>query len=178
MAVEIRNVSTTGSRDTLKKINNEIQNMKNNLNELKDVFEVNDGNVHMTGHLGIKKESSPDYALDVDGTIRAQEVTAVSDNRLKTNIKPLGDVLTKINQLQAYSFFLKGDEKNQNKIGLIAQDLLPIFPEFVAQDEKGFYSINYANMTAVLLNACNQLTLQNQTFENRLKKVEEKLFEK
>lgn len=179
MALQIRNVTATGSRDTLTQINTDIRNIKTQIegiNPFKDTIQINDNNnIHMTGHVGIKKESSPDYTLDVDGAIRAHEVTAISDKRLKMGIEPLGNVLSKLNELQAYTFYLNGDETNQKKIGLMAQDLLNVFPELVTKDEKGFFSINYANFTAILLNACNQLSSQNNSLANRLQKIEEKL---
>jgi len=65
------------------------------------------------------------------------------------------------------------------KIGLIAQNVEQVFPELVKTDSEGMKSVDYSNMTAVLIEAVKQQqeiiddqkrTIEN--LENRISKIE------
>lgn len=71
-----------------------------------------------------------------DGTTGAY--TASSDERLKTNIRPLEPVLPSILNIQLKRYeFKENNPSHKESIGIIAQDLQKVFPEFV--------SVNTAN---------------------------------
>ncbi|KOR30619.1 hypothetical protein TI05_13685 [Achromatium sp. WMS3] len=111
------------------------------------------------GNVGIGT-TKPQYKLDVKGTIRGQNVSP-SDQRLKHNIHPLHDSLTKVTQLRGVSFNWKDNSQNQTtQIGLIAQEVEPIFPELVSTDSKGYKSIAYGKLTVVLVEAIKELQQQ------------------
>lgn len=85
------------------------------------------------------------------------EITAYSDRRLKKNIETLpGGTLDKIMQLNPVSFKRKDQKGNKKQIGLIAQELKKVFPEFVSKSG-GFYSVNYSQITAILIKAIQEL---------------------
>jgi hypothetical protein len=42
-------------------------------------------------------------------------------------------------------------------VGVIAQDLLEVLPEAVSTDSKGMYSVSYNGVTALLVQAVNEL---------------------
>ena len=106
-----------------------------------------------------------------------------SDKRLKTNIKPLHGALQCVLKLQGITFNWK-DETNHRpgqNIGFIAQEVKEILPEVVSgggKDEEGneiYYSIEYATLTPVLVEAIKeQQKIINELIEE-LKAVKEQL---
>lgn len=107
------------------------------------------------------RTSNPQYPLDVNGTIRGSNVTP-SDIRYKKNLQELSNVLSDIDSLHGYTYFFRTEEfkdKNFSKtkqIGMIAQEVEKYFPELVSTDENGYKSLNYAQFTAVLLEAIKE----------------------
>ncbi|MFN3848581.1 MAG: tail fiber domain-containing protein [Spirosomataceae bacterium] len=104
-------------------------------------------------------------SLRGDGNaILAGTLTQSSDLRLKKNIKPITNSIAKISQLNGVYF----DWNDQNRalshqIGFIAQEVEKVLPELVQTDEKGFKSVAYANISAVLVEALKE---QNNRIEN------------
>jgi hypothetical protein len=94
-----------------------------------------------------------------------------SDMRWKTNIKPLQGALDNVAKLQGVSYQWntkdypdKGfDDKPQ--VGFIAQEVEPVLPELVITDNKGFKSVAYDKMTAVLVEAVKELKAQNDALK-------------
>ena len=106
-----------------------------------------------------------------------------SDKRLKTNIKPLHGALQCVLKLQGITFNWK-DETNHRpgqNIGFIAQEVKEILPEVVSgggKDEKGneiYYSIEYATLTPLLVEAIKELNEENQTLNETNKKLEARI---
>ncbi len=101
--------------------------------------------------------------------------TQISDRRLKTNIKPLTNVLDKVMKLEGVSY--KWDKKNKrnkdldndNHIGVIAQDIEKVYPEFVnTNEDDGYKTVNYSQLSAVLIQAVKEL---NEKIENQNEKI-------
>ena len=88
----------------------------------------------------------------------AGTLTQSSDERLKKNIVPLRDVLSRLQSLNAYTYqwndSLRGKEI---QLGFLAQEIEKEFPELVHADEKGMKSVAYSNMVPVLLEAIKEL---------------------
>ena len=102
-----------------------------------------------------------DFSTDkvtIHGDIHASGVLTHSDGRLKKDIKPLTHALDSILQLEGKTYRWKEDTTFANKkdIGLVAQEVEQIFPELVAEDEKGFKGIAYSKLTAVLIEAIKE----------------------
>lgn len=90
------------------------------------------------------------------------DVTAFSDKRLKTDIEPIANALEKVMQMQGV-YYKRNDVENARKqIGVLAQDMEPVLPEVVltADDEMETKSVDYAKMTAVLIEAVKQLNIE------------------
>ena len=83
-------------------------------------------------------------AISCSSLTASGEVTAHSDIRLKSNIKPL-EVRGELNPV---TYVKDGKEC----IGFIANEVKEIYPELVKEDESGekYLSLNYAQLTAVL----------------------------
>ena len=111
------------------------------------------------GQVGIKK--FPSYELDVSGTIRGDTVSD-SDARLKEDVQPLTDALDKVSQLQGVSFQWKDTTRGEGRhIGVIAQDVEPVFPEVVSTDSDGYKSVAYDKLVAPLIEAVKTLKAEN-----------------
>lgn len=87
------------------------------------------------------------------------DVTAFSDERLKEDIQPITGGLEKIMQLQGVTYKRNDVTNAKTQIGVIAQQVEPILPEVVltADDEMQTKSVDYAKMTAVLIEAVKEL---------------------
>jgi len=87
------------------------------------------------------------------------DVTAFSDERLKEDIQPITGGLEKVMQLQGVTYKRNDVNDPKTQIGVIAQQVEPILPEVVltADDEMGTKSVDYAKMTAVLIEAVKEL---------------------
>ena len=126
------------------------------------------------GSIGIGA-SSPAYKLDVLGTIRATgDVIAYSDARVKDNIQPIENALEKVISLRGVSYNRKDTDDKSRKIGVIAQEVLPIIPEVVSKDQNGNYSVAYGNMVGLLIEAVKEQQKQidelKYLLENKKKK--------
>jgi len=89
--------------------------------------------------------------ISASGTIEAGEVTATSDERLKSDIKTIDNALDKVMNMRGVSF-TKQAEKG---IGVIAQEVEKIIPEVVTDGE--YKSVAYGNMVGVLIEAIKDL---------------------
>ncbi len=93
-----------------------------------------------SGKVGIGM-SVPTQRLDVNGNVRCVDVLETSDEQLKTDVRPLGGVLEKLDQVRAVSFRWNekaqslGARSGERQIGVLAQELEQIFPELVTTPE-------------------------------------------
>ena len=74
----------------------------------------------------------------IEGLGKGMGGMAMSDKRLKENIRPVGKL---DNGLTVYAFNYKGQDVTQ--IGLIAQEVAEVIPEAVKEGEDGFLRVNY-----------------------------------
>ena len=84
-------------------------------------------------------------------------ITAYSDIRLKTNIVTIDEALTKVQALRGVYYNRNEEPDSNRKMGLIAQETLEVLPEVVLQhEENGMLSIDYGNITALLIEAIKE----------------------
>jgi hypothetical protein len=107
----------------------------------------------------------PEAQLDVRGTARFADVhvggdiyatgniTGYSDKRAKSDIEKIENALEKIEQLNGYTFTMKG----KRYTGLIAQEILPVLPEAVTGSEETNYAVAYGNMMGLIVEAIKEL---------------------
>ncbi len=108
--------------------------------------------------------------LTTNGTLFSGDGTVQqSDIRLKKDIQPLGNVLAKVTNLRGVSYFWKDESKSTaKKIGFIAQEVEQEFPELVQTADDGYKAVNYAEMTAVLLEAVKALNNKIENLEDHI----------
>ena len=130
------------------------------------------------GHYGAIR-SSANYVYFVIGSsyvsnINTSGTYGASDLRLKTNVSTITGALDKVKQLRGVNFKWNEEERGTgNNLGFIAQEMETVLPELVNEaglpnNEKGeapIKSVNYANLTSVLVEAIKEL-------EARVKELE------
>jgi hypothetical protein len=109
------------------------------------------------GNVGIASVA-PAFALDVNGIVRATALIETSAKKYKTNIQNLEPQLNKVLQLQPVTFDWKEKKGERPSIGLIADDVINIYPEFVVKNkENEIEGIDYSKLTAVLIQSVKEL---------------------
>lgn len=96
--------------------------------------------------------------LSVSGSVGAAQFVGLSDLKKKSNIKPITNALSKIDQLDGYTYNLDGFDTR--KAGLIAQDVEEVFPECVTIDSEGNKLIDYNGIIALLVQSVKELKAQ------------------
>lgn len=100
---------------------------------------------------------------DVDsvGTVTANEFVAESDRRLKQNIVPLetSAALATVAAMGPCTYQFKKTPDDQ-RCGVIAQELAEIAPELVKHTDKGTLAVDYNDMNAYLIGAIQALKSQ------------------
>ncbi len=100
-----------------------------------------------------------------------------SDKNLKENITPLEDgVLQKVNNINTVLYNYKNDKNKVKTIGVIAQELKSLFPEFVFQDEGSEYmGVNYAGLSVVTIKALQEQQSEIEELKAKNKELEKKI---
>ncbi len=94
-----------------------------------------------------------------------------SDERLKKEIKPVGDALSKVLGLRGVEF--KWKESGEESLGFVAQEVEKVLPELVGTDkETGLKSVQYGNVTAVLVEAVKEQQAQIEKLQGRIDRLE------
>lgn len=93
--------------------------------------------------------------------------SCTSDQRLKKNIQKLEPSLANINRIRSVRFDWKSNNPKHTDIGLIAQELERIYPEFVTEGEDGYKRIAYDKLTTILISAVQELTLRIELLEKK-----------
>ena len=100
----------------------------------------------------------------------------LSDRRLKEDIQPLPPgQLEKIMRLEPVSFVMKKDRQHRTEMGLVAQDVEPLYPDLVETGPDGIKSMAYVGLMAPLIKAMQEqqaeidrLEAQNRALAARL----------
>ena len=108
----------------------------------------------------------------VTGTLTATgNVTAYSDMRLKTKIKPFTNILSRIDGLESFYYTRKDLPGNDLHIGTSAQSIQSLWPEFVniGDDARHTLSLDYGKLGACL--AIQGLKETKQWMDSRDKRI-------
>lgn len=96
----------------------------------------------------------------------ASSIQFPSDRRKKKDIEDLQATLIKIRQLQPKSYKWKAN--NQEQMGLIAQELQKIYPTLVQTTSDGTLSVDYIQLTPVLIQGVKELDKENKKLKTDL----------
>ncbi|WP_151998402.1 MULTISPECIES: tail fiber domain-containing protein [unclassified Imperialibacter] len=105
-------------------------------------------------------------SVSAEGDMFATNFNTTSDGRLKENITPIEHSLANTLKLRGVSYNWLDKSKSQSRqIGVIAQEVEEVYPEFVHTNEEGMKSVNYSQMVAVLIEAIKELNTQIETLK-------------
>jgi hypothetical protein len=80
-------------------------------------------------------------------------VSSTSSERFKSEITPMGERTSKLEQLKPVTFHLKSDPQGPVQYGLIAEEVAKVYPELVIRDEHGrIDGVRYDELASMLLN--------------------------
>ncbi|MCD4736401.1 MAG: tail fiber domain-containing protein, partial [Bacteroidales bacterium] len=103
----------------------------------------------------------------------------VSDLKLKTNLISIENVLSKIQGISGYYFDWNNEAKenlivnDKKQIGVIAQELEVEFPELVSVNEEGYKTVDYANLTPILLQAIKEQQSEIEDLKEQMMQLQE-----
>ena len=103
-------------------------------------------------------------------------ITAYSDIRVKENIEVIPEALDKVCQLSGYTFdrtdFVPDAETGvmpeTRQTGVIAQEVLKVLPEAVAEMDDGKLTVAYGNMVGLLIESIKELKAEIDTLKTQL----------
>lgn len=128
--------------------------------------------------IGEHRVEDTDYVLSVSGEslfqdrITAQNgISSLSDRRLKKNILPIERAMSKIENMRGVYYTMC----DRPQLGFIAQEMKDILPEVVHQDGRGYYSIEYGNIVALLVEGMKELRRENREKDQKIDALEERL---
>jgi hypothetical protein len=113
-----------------------------------------------------------DGDLHADGDVIAYSTT-ISDERLKENIQPIEDALSKVRQLNGVTFTYKADGKES--AGLIAQDVEKVLPSAVSEkqlplkqdDGQEYKVLQYDQTIGLLVESIKELTAKVEELQKQ-----------
>jgi hypothetical protein len=94
--------------------------------------------------------------------MKSTGINETSDIRWKKDILTVENALTKVEALRGVNYNWRTDEfpdknfETERQLGLIAQEVEKVVPEVVRTDAKGFKSVEYSKLVALLLEAIKE----------------------
>ena len=97
-----------------------------------------------------------------------------SDERLKKDVRALGDGLDLVARLRPVRYRWKDDPDAGDKLGLIAQEVLEVVPEVVTGEAGSdrYLGMNYAELVPVLIKAVQEQQEQLEDLRSRIRELE------
>ena len=138
-----------------------------------------------TGNVGIGTTGPGSFLLAINGDAAKPgggSWSNFSDNRLKLDIKQIEPgILDHLLTLRGYTFeYLDHAIENRlalpgRQIGLIAQEVMAVFPEWVDTDDEGYLYITERGTTAMFIEALREIRKENNDNTNGLLEIIEAL---
>ena len=133
---------------------------QNIIMDTNEVFARNNGLVsglHLNadgGEVTINNNLSDKVTFSSGGITATGDITAFSDDSLKTNVQVIDNAVSKVEQLRGVTF--ERIENGTTSTGVIAQELKKVLPEAVHTNEQGLHSVAYGNVVGLLIEAIKE----------------------
>ena len=98
-------------------------------------------------------------------TASAASPNSLSDLKLKNIQSEYTSGIDKLNRIKVYNYTLKSNPKDRI-VGVIAQELIKIFPDAVSKDNRGYYLIRHEDIFYAMINSLKE-------FDKKLKAIAE-----
>lgn len=119
---------------------------------------------------------TPNSLVEVNGTLTATSVEETSARRYKTDVEPLKRVRELIEGLRGVRY--REHASQEANVGFLAEEVAEVLPELVSMTENGqAKSLNYAHLTAVLVEALEEEVRRKDELKGRVQKQQERLSE-
>lgn len=130
------------------------------------------GDVIMRLSSNVTTTNQAKFEVDADGDVksRTNSYAGFSDARYKENIEPARDYTDDLRQVDVITFNWQGSD--QKLLGVTAQQIQPIFPSMVAEDEDGTLSVRYSVFVPMLITAVQSLADQVDDLRARIEALE------
>jgi hypothetical protein len=115
-------------------------------------------------------------SVTVNGDINATgDITGfyLSDERLKTNLQPIDNALTKVSMLNGVTFDWNATareskpNRTRREAGVIAQQVEKVLPEVIETRLDGYKAVDYEKLVPLLIEAIKELSDKVDRLENR-----------
>lgn len=106
--------------------------------------------------------------------INAPEFYLTSDATLKKDVVTIEPQRSKLHEVSIKRYAMK-DGSNDNAIGVIAQDIEKVYPEFVSKNEEGIRHVNYRGLSTILWKIVQEQDNEIEEMKARLSRIEELL---
>jgi hypothetical protein len=188
---------------TTASIGSEVLTISNSNNNTYNSIRLTSSTTIATGniyHVGMYNNGASVGGIITNAASGVTAFNTSSDIRLKKNINYDFDGLSIIDQLKPACFTMISDTSDTVYHGFIAQDIAPIYPQYVTIPaegiETGHYTMDYSQFTGIAVRAIKQqqvqltsnqqeitalhaqitsLQIQNATLESRLASLEQRL---
>ena len=100
-----------------------------------------------------------------------------SDERLKTDISDSNIGLNDVLKLRPYNYVFKADNTKTPQVGVLAQDLIKIFPKSVFKGDDGFFRIRWDEMFYSVVNAIKELNAKIEKIASDISKLEKSVLQ-
>lgn len=135
--------------------------------------------LHINGSMRLGTLLSGTGGVVYRNTTNGDFVNASSDSRLKTDVRPIPDALSRVQNMRGVlfkwtnandpDFNLTEADAAADQIGFIAQEVEPVCPELVYPNgTKDYKAVRYAETTALLVEAVKELSDRIGAIETRL----------
>ena len=130
------------------------------------------------GSVGIGKIPVSNAKLDVSGSIYLNGTTIVtSDERLKSDIRGIDDLVPKIYELEGKSYQKRLPDSTETffEYGFLAQELQRQFPDLVVRTSDGYLGVNYIALIPVIVEALKSQKQEIEELNERIFALERAL---
>ena len=101
-------------------------------------------------------------------SVSAPTFETVSDQRLKSHIRPIERASEKVWNWNGVTFRWKQGEDSSEQIGVLAQDIQKECPQAVVEGDDGYLRVRYDGVVAVLIEALKEQDARIRKLEERL----------
>lgn len=106
--------------------------------------------------------------LEINGTL-----TQLSDRRLKNNIKTIAGAMDKVMKLRGVTYTRTDfEDKTRIHMGLVADEVEPVLPEVVDENDEGYKRVSYQNMVPLLIECIKSQEKSITKLQERCRKLE------